>query len=175
MDLKDHIRAVVDFPKPGIVFRDITPLLGNVTAFSGAVDRLVERYGDRGVDAVLGIESRGFLFGAPLALRLGCGFVPLRKPGKLPAAVHRRDYELEYGTATLEMHEDAVNAGDRVVIVDDLLATGGTAAAAASLAEAGGAVVEELAFVIELEELNGRAALGNRACFSLLRYRAEDA
>jgi adenine phosphoribosyltransferase len=175
MDLKSHIRAIADFPQPGILFRDITPLLGNAEAFGSVVDTLVERYRGRNVAKVLGIESRGFLFAAPLALRLGCGFVPLRKPGKLPAASYRQEYRLEYGTATLEMHQDGVAPGERVVILDDLLATGGTAAAAAALAERAGAVVEELAFVIELEALNGRAALGGRPCLSLVRYAAEEA
>jgi adenine phosphoribosyltransferase len=128
MDLKSHIRNVPDFPKKGIVFRDITTLLENAEAFRAAVDALEKLLADRPVDKVVCVESRGFLFGAPLALRLGCGLVPLRKPGKLPAETIRETYALEYGTDAIEMHRDAVKEGERVAIVDDLLATGGTAA-----------------------------------------------
>lgn len=159
MDLKAYIRAVPDFPKAGILFRDITPMLSEPGALQHVIDLLRERYQDRGISKVLGIESRGFIFGAPLALSLGVGFVPVRKAGKLPADTLSRSYDLEYGSATLEMHRDAVEEGERILLVDDLLATGGTAQAAAELAEAAGAVVEELAFVIELEGLKGRERL----------------
>lgn len=159
MDLKSYIREVPDFPQPGILFRDITPLLAAPEALQAVVDQLRDRYAGRGIGKVLGVESRGFLFGAPLALSLGVGFVPVRKAGKLPADTISRSYDLEYGSATLEIHRDAVAKGEKVVIVDDLLATGGTARAAAELAESAGAVVEEIAFVIELADLGGREGL----------------
>lgn len=170
MDLAAHIRAIVDFPKPGIVFRDITPLLARPVVFRHVVGELVDRYRDRGVDTVLGIESRGFLFGAPLALELGCAFVPARKPGKLPHARLARSYALEYGEATLELHADAVEKGQRVLVIDDLLATGGTAKASCELIEELGGKVEECAFVIELDGLGGREALAPRPVHSLVRY-----
>ncbi|MEJ2090051.1 MAG: adenine phosphoribosyltransferase [Gammaproteobacteria bacterium] len=174
MDLKSYIRDIPDFPKPGILFRDITPLLADATAFGHVVQTWTERYRERRVDVVVGIESRGFLFGAPLALNLGRGFVPMRKVGKLPAETVRREYSLEYGTAALEIHRDALRRGDRVVVVDDLLATGGTAAAAAELVAECGAEVVELAFVIELVALGGAAVLGSTPFTSLLRYEADE-
>ncbi len=173
MDLKTYIRAVPDFPKPGILFRDITPLLGNAEAFQEVVDRLYERYEGRGIGKVLGIESRGFLFGAPLALKLGVGFVPIRKAGKLPADTLSRSYDLEYGSATLELHRDALEAGERVLILDDLLATGGTAIAAAELVESAGAEIEEIGFVIELADLGAREKLRWPA-HAMLIYGDED-
>lgn len=168
--LKDLIRAVPDFPQPGILFRDLTPLMGRPDAMRAVTDALVARHGGLGVDAVAGVESRGFIFGAPLAMALGVGFVPIRKAGKLPAATVREAYALEYGTATLEMHADAVPPGARVLLVDDVLATGGTARAAARLIEAVGASVAAAAFVVELEFLAGRAALEGYAVDALLRY-----
>jgi adenine phosphoribosyltransferase len=170
MDLAQLIRAVPDFPKPGILFRDITPLLRDPAGFTAVVDQLAARYRGAPVDLVAGIESRGFLLGAPLALRLGLGFVPVRKAGKLPAATRSRSYALEYGTATLQVHRDALEPGQNVLIVDDLLATGGTARAAAELVEECGARVHEIVFLIELADLGGRAQLGSRRVHALLAY-----
>ena len=157
MDLAAHIRSVPDFPQAGIRFRDITPLLASPAALEAAVDLWATAFDGAGVERVLAIESRGFLFGAPLALRLGAGLVPLRKPGKLPAATWGEDYDLEYGTARLEMHTDAVAEGQRVLLVDDVLATGGTLAAARRLARRAGAEVVGAAVLIELLGLDGRA------------------
>lgn len=168
--LKALIRDVPDFPLQGILFRDVTPLLRDPQGLSQVVDAFAERYRGQGIDAVAGIESRGFLFGAPLAVALGVGFVPIRKLGKLPADKITREYALEYGTNSLEVHRDAVRPGERVLLLDDLLATGGTARAAAELLEELGAQVVEAAFVIELAFLNGRAALGGRAAHALLTY-----
>jgi adenine phosphoribosyltransferase len=173
MDLKQSIRNVPDFPKPGIVFRDITPLLRDARAFADVEDRLVAAFLDDGVTAVLGIESRGFIFGASVARRLGVGFVPARKAGKLPAERIAESYALEYGEAVLEIHADSVGPGDRVLIVDDLLATGGTAAAAARLVERLGATVVGLAFVVELSFLNGRKPLAGRKIAALVDYASE--
>jgi adenine phosphoribosyltransferase len=166
--LKALIRDVPDFPLPGILFRDVTPLLRHPRGLADVVDAFAARYRGRGVDAVVGIESRGFLFGAPLAVALGVGFVPVRKPGKLPADRISQSYELEYGTNTLEIHRDALLPGESVVVVDDLLATGGTAQAAASLVRALGAHVVELAFVVELALLRGRERLGDDPVHSLI-------
>ena len=163
------IRDVPDFPKPGIIFKDITPLLADTTAMHAVTQALAEPYRDANITRVLGIESRGFIFGALLAAELGCGFAPLRKPGKLPWHCRRRDYTLEYGSATLELHEDAVGPNDRVVIVDDLLATGGTMAAAAALAQESGAQVIGLSCVIELAFLDGLHLL-EHPFHALLRY-----
>jgi adenine phosphoribosyltransferase len=168
--LKSLIRDVPDFPSHGILFRDVTPLLRDPAGLARVVDALAERYSGAGVDVVAGIESRGFIFGAPLALRLGVGFVPVRKPGKLPADKIRREYVLEYGTGALEVHVDAVRPGERVLLVDDLLATGGTAAAAVALLEQIGGTVADVAFVVELEFLAGRRALEGYAVHSLVRY-----
>lgn len=167
--LKALIRDIPDFPQPGILFRDVTPLLRDPQALRRVVDALAERFRGR-VDVVAGIESRGFIFGAPLALELGVGFVPIRKLGKLPAAKLSREYALEYGTAALEIHEDAVAPGERVLLVDDLLATGGTAHAAASLVTAVGGTVEAVAFVIELLFLEGRRNLEGVEVHALLQY-----
>ena len=169
-DLKTLIRDVPDFPKPGIIFKDITTLLKEPDALRYVVDAFSERYRGDGIDQVLGIESRGFIFGPLLAYRLGCGFVPIRKPGKLPAATITETYQLEYGTDRIEMHKDAVSAGQKVLIVDDLLATGGTASAAAKLASRAGARIVGLSFVIELEFLKGREKLVGYDVFSLIRY-----
>lgn len=173
MDLKRLIRDVPDFPKPGIVFKDITTLTKDPEGLRAAVDAIVERFSGDGVDAVVGIESRGFVFGAAVAYRLGVGFVPARKPGKLPAETVRAEYELEYGTDAIEMHRDAVEEGQRVLIVDDLLATGGTAAAAVELVEELGGVVVALAFLIDLTFLDGRSKLGRHEVFSLIEYDSE--
>ncbi len=170
IDLKTKIRDIPDFPKPGIIFKDITPLLGDPWAFQQVVDTLADRYREQRVGAVLGTESRGFLFGAPLALQLSVPFVPVRKPGKLPYNTLSESYQLEYGTDSLEVHVDAVKPGTPVVVVDDLLATGGTAAATVSLARKLGAEVIEAAFVVELEFLSGRKKLGDVDVFSLIRY-----
>ncbi|RPJ44087.1 MAG: adenine phosphoribosyltransferase [Candidatus Latescibacterota bacterium] len=173
MDLTAWIRNVPDFPKKGIVFRDVTTLLLEPAAFREAVDSLERLVAGRAIDKVACVESRGFVFGAPLALRLGCGLVLLRKPGKLPAETIRESYALEYGTDSLEMHRDAIRPGDRVVLVDDLLATGGTAAASARLVEAAGGKVLCLLFLIELAFLRGRDALEGREVLAAVRYDSE--
>lgn len=157
--LKRHIRAVPDFPQPGIIFRDVTPLLQHAEALCASVDAIAAPFRDAGVECVAGIESRGFIFGVPVAVALGVGFSPIRKAGKLPHDVHKVEYALEYGTDALELHVDGVEAGQRVLIVDDLLATGGTAAAAAELLRQAGADVVGSSFLIELEALSGRDRL----------------
>jgi adenine phosphoribosyltransferase len=167
--LAPHVRDIPDFPKPGVTFKDITPLLGDPSAFRAAVDSLVEAYAGDHVTKVLGVEARGFILAAPVAYGLGAGFVPVRKVGKLPWAVESAEYALEYGTDVLEVHQDAVTAGERVLIVDDVLATGGTAAATVRLAEALGAEVVGLAFLIELGFLDGKRLLPGRRVVSLLR------
>jgi adenine phosphoribosyltransferase len=169
-DLKSQIRHVPDFPKPGILFYDITTLLQDAAGFRAAVDSLALPFKDKGIDLVVGIESRGFIFGAPVADRIGAGFVPVRKPGKLPSACVRASYALEYGTDTLEMHADAVKKGQRVLIVDDLLATGGTARATTDLVKGVGGNVVALAFLIELAGLNGRAKLAGEQVHASLKY-----
>ena len=169
-ELKKVVREVPDFPKEGILFYDITTLLKDGKAFAKAVGALSERYEGRRIDAVMAIEARGYIFGPAMACRLGVGFIPVRKPGKLPARTIQETYELEYGTDTIEMHEDAVEAGQKILVVDDLLATGGTAAAACRLVEKAGGQVVECCFLIELSFLNGRDKLGSREVFSLLKY-----
>jgi adenine phosphoribosyltransferase len=169
-DLKSLIREVPDFPKPGILFYDITTLLKDSQGFHGVIDGLKDHYRDTKVDTVLGIEARGFIFAPALAYALGAGFVPVRKPKKLPAECVRITYDLEYGTDTLEMHKDAVGKGHRVLIVDDLLATGGTASAAARMVQDAGGTVVGLGFVIELTFLGGRQRLDGHDVFSLLQY-----
>ena len=169
MNLESWIRDVQDFPIHGILFKDITPLLNDPAALREAVDRMVAPYRDREIDRVVAIESRGFLFGMPVAYQLQAGFVPVRKAGKLPSEHVGVEYSLEYGTNRLEMHRDAVQPGETVLIVDDLLATGGSAAAAVSLVEKLGGVVEGLDFLIELEFLQGRKALSGYDVFSVLR------
>jgi adenine phosphoribosyltransferase len=168
--LKRLIREVPDFPKPGILFYDITTLLKDKMGFATLIDALAENYLERGIGLVLGIEARGFIFGPALAYRLNAGFVPVRKPKKLPAETAKWTYDLEYGTDTLEIHKDAVRPGQRVLIVDDLLATGGTASACASLARSLDADIAGLAFVIELDFLKGREKLKGHDVFSLLHY-----
>ncbi len=164
------VREIPDFPKPGIRFKDITPLLADPQGFVTALDLLTEPFAGRGVQAVVGIESRGFIFGSALAVRFGAAFVPVRKPGKLPAATERVDYELEYGTDALEIHRDALREGERVLVVDDLLATGGTAEAAGRLVRALGAEVLGWAFVIELQAFGGRARLQGAEVVSALQF-----
>lgn len=159
MDLAHAIRTIPGFPTPGVQFRDVTPLLGQPEAFREAVERMAAPFRGERLDRILAVESRGFLFGAPLALRLGAGFVPLRKPGKLPAPAYRESYRLEYGEAALEVHRDAARPGERVLLVDDVLATGGTLAAARALAERLGAEVVAASVLIELPALAGRKAL----------------
>ena len=170
MDLKKLIREVPDFPKAGILFYDITTLLKDSAGFAGVIDGLKSHYSGTRVDLVLGIEARGFIFAPALAYALHAGFVPIRKPGKLPAATVSVSYDLEYGKDSLEMHKDAVQPGSRVLIVDDLLATGGTAAAAARLVREAGGTVAGLGFVVELTFLSGRAKLPEYDVFSLLQY-----
>jgi len=166
--ISEAIREVPDFPKPGILFYDITTLLADAAAFSATIDLLIERYRDRNIDHVVAIESRGFIFGAPLAIALGRPLNILRKPGKLPADTDEVSYDLEYGSATLQIHRGELQAGGHAVIIDDLLATGGTAAAAIELVRRQGAEVTEVAFVIELADLGGRAKLEPAPVFSLL-------
>jgi len=168
--LKDKIRHVPDFPKPGILFYDITTLLRDPTGLKAAIDGLSLPFAGQGIDLVVGIESRGFIFGAAVADRIGAGFSPVRKPGKLPSTTVRATYSLEYGTDTLEIHDDAVGRGQRVLIVDDLLATGGTASAAVDLVKRLGGQVHALAFLIELVGLNGRARLPGEQVHALLKY-----
>jgi adenine phosphoribosyltransferase len=170
MQLERYIRDVPDFPIEGILFKDITPLLQDAAAFEASIAALAAPYADAKLDRIVAIESRGFIFGAPLAMRLGAGFVPVRKPGKLPAEVVRVEYSLEYGSNTLEMHTDAIKRGDRVLIVDDLLATGGSAQAAIQLVEQLGGTVIGAAFVIELAFLHGRHTLAGYDVFSLISY-----
>ncbi len=172
-ELLARIRSVPDFPKKGIVFRDITTLLKDKDAFARAVDILTERYRDIRVDKVVSVESRGYILGAVLAYRLKAGFVPVRKPGKLPAATIREEYALEYGTDALEMHTDALERGDRVLIHDDLLATGGTAQATSRMVEKLGGVISGISFLIELSFLKGRERLGNYDIYSVLHYDSE--
>jgi adenine phosphoribosyltransferase len=170
MNLLDIIRTIPDFPKPGISFKDITPVLANGPAFAHVIETLRSRYHAVGITKVVGIESRGFIFGAPLAAALGVGFVPIRKPGKLPAQTISRTYELEYGTDAIEMHADALTSADRVVLVDDVVATGGTLAAACELVEHTGATIHESAVVIELTFLPWKDKMGMRPLFSLVQY-----
>ena len=168
--LKDHIRDVPDFPRPGIMFRDLTPLLDDVGAFRATVDALGDHFSGRRVDKVVGVEARGFIFAAPVAYRLEAGFVPVRKPGKLPWKTEFAEYDLEYGVDRLELHSDAVKAGDQVVIVDDVIATGGTAEAVAKMVALQRAEVAACVFLIELTFLNGRSRLVGKDVVSLIRY-----
>lgn len=168
--LKSKIRHVPDFPKPGILFYDVTTLLRDPAGFRLAIERLATPYEDRGITAVVGIESRGFILGSAVADRIGAGFIPVRKVGKLPAECIRASYELEYGTDSLEMHRDAIENGQRVLIVDDLLATGGTARATVDLVKQIGGIVEGVAFLIELVGLNGRAKLPAEKIHAVLQY-----
>ena len=168
MNLSDKIRTIHDFPKEGIAFKDITTLLKEPKAYQEAIDRIAERYEDQDIDLVLGIEARGFLIGAPLALKLNKGFVPVRKEGKLPGEIVKTEYDLEYGRNTLELHKDAIEKGDKILIVDDLLATGGTVKATVDLVEELGGEIVEIAFLMELGFLDGRDKLTDYEVFSLI-------
>ncbi len=170
MEIEALIRAIPDFPIPGILFRDITPLLKDKQGFRHAIDLFVERFRDRGIAQVVGIESRGYVFAAPIAYAIGAGFIPVRKPGKLPHEKLTEEYALEYGTNSLEIHADALAPGERVLVVDDLLATGGTAAATGRLLERLGARIEAYAFLVELNELGGREKLGDAEVVSFVAY-----
>ncbi|MFZ9627775.1 MAG: adenine phosphoribosyltransferase [Ilumatobacteraceae bacterium] len=164
------VRDIADYPSPGVTFRDITPLLGDADGFAASIDELVERFRDVGVDRVLGMEARGFIVAAPVAYRLGAGFIPVRKAGKLPWAVIREEYQLEYGSDVLEVHRDAISPDERILVIDDVLATGGTADATCRRGETLGGVVVGLGFLIELPGLGGRQRLGERRVESLARY-----
>ena len=168
--LRSLIRDIPDFPKPGVVFKDLTPLLADAEAFTSIVDALAEPFVGAGIDKVLGIEARGFIAAAPVARRLGVGFVPVRKAGKLPWQVEKEEYVLEYGTDLLEIHKDAVAPGERALIIDDVMATGGTAAATIRLVEKLGARVAGLGFIVELSFLGGRSQLGEHEIVSLVTF-----
>ena len=170
MDLASLIRDVPDFPIDGILFKDITTLTRNKEAFREAIDRMADRYADINIDGIVAIEARGYIFGAPLAYKLGAGFVPIRKPGKLPAETISESYELEYGTNTLEMHRDGIEPGQRILVVDDLLATGGSARAAINLVERLGGRIVGVAFLVELDFLHGRDKLQGYDMLSLIHY-----
>ena len=170
LDLREFIRDIPDFPKPGIMFRDITPLLASPEAFTESTRRIAEHFRDANVDVIVAAEARGFIFAAPLVAKLNAGFVPIRKPGKLPFEKHSFNYELEYGTDTLEMHVDGIGEGQNVLIVDDLLATGGTIEACCNLVEKNGAHVVGCAFLIELNGLGGRERIAPREIFRLIEY-----
>lgn len=168
--LKASIRNIPDFPKKGILFKDITTLCKDPVSFQRTVDLLAHRYIGKGIELVVGVEARGFVIGAALAYKIGAGVILVRKPGKLPHKTHKKTYSLEYGEDTLEIHQDAIEKGQKVVIADDLLATGGTAGAVVELVKEMGADIVECAFIIELEELKGREKLGGAPCFSLLKF-----
>ena len=170
MDLQQYIRDIPDFPKPGIIFKDITPLLAEPAAFQNAIDRMAENYWARSVDAIAAVEARGFLFAAPLALALEKPLVPLRKPGKLPYRTYSLAYELEYGSAELQVHTDGVGNGQRVLLVDDLLATGGTMNAGCQLVAKAGGIVVGCAFLVELTFLGGQEKLKPHEVFSIIRF-----
>lgn len=170
LDLKSYIRDIPDFPKPGILFRDITPLLSDPAAFRASIKQLADHYRHYEVDVIVAAEARGFIFAAPLALELNVGFVPVRKPGKLPSETHSLSYDLEYGSDTLEMHTDGVKPGQKVLVVDDLLATGGTVEVCCQLVEKVGATVVSCAFLIELVALGGANRIGSRDFFALIQY-----
>ena len=171
--IKSKIRTIPDWPKKNIMFRDITTLLKNPEGLKETVDLLYHRYADKDIDKVIGIESRGFILGAPLAYLLGCGFVPVRKPGKLPAECVSEEYSLEYGKDKIEIHKDAISKGDKVLIVDDLLATGGTACAARNLVRKLEGEIVECAFVVELTDLKGRDKIKGEHVFSIVKYTGE--
>jgi adenine phosphoribosyltransferase len=173
LDLASYVRSIPDFPKPGILFRDITTLIKDKDAFKFAVNQIVDKYKDKKIDLVVGIEARGFIIGGAVALKLGTGFVPVRKKGKLPWRVRSITYDLEYGTDTLELHEDAVKEGTRVLIIDDLLATGGTVRATCDLLTNFKCKVAGIAFIIELVDLKGREKLKEHPVFSLIKFKGE--
>ncbi|UCH72152.1 MAG: adenine phosphoribosyltransferase [Thermoplasmatales archaeon] len=168
--IKSKIRTVPHWPKEGIMFRDITTLLKDAQGFKETIDLLYKRYKDKKIDKVIGIESRGFIFGAPLAYLLGCGFVPIRKPGKLPAECESEEYTLEYGIDKIEVHRDAINKGDKILIVDDLIATAGTASAARNLVKKLGGKIVECAFIVELIDLRGRDKLKGENVYSVVEF-----
>ncbi len=170
LNLNSYIRVVPNFPKTGILFRDITPLLGNAAAFRETIHRMADAFAGQRIDALVAAEARGFIIAAPLALELNAAFIPVRKPGKLPHHRHSFSYDLEYGQDTLEMHKDAVHAGQNILVVDDLLATGGTVEACCKLLEHSGATIVGCTFCIELDALGGRQRLGNYPIHSVLRY-----
>ncbi len=170
IDLRDWIRDIPDFPKPGVMFKDITPLLANPRPFRAAIEQLDRHFQRRGIDVIAAAEARGFIFGAPLAMQMGAGFVPIRKPGKLPYATIAQEYQLEYGADRLEVHTDALSPGHRVLLLDDVLATGGTMRACRDLVQSTGAELVACAFVIELAFLGGRARLEPCEVFSLITY-----
>jgi adenine phosphoribosyltransferase len=171
--IKSKIRTIPDWPKKNIMFRDITTLLKNPDGLKETVDLLYDRYADKKIDKVIGIESRGFILAAPLAYRLGCGFVPVRKPGKLPGEIESEEYSLEYGTDKIEIHKDAITKGDKVLIVDDLLATGGTMNAARNLVKKLEGEIVECAFVVELPDLKGREKIKGENIFSIVKFEGE--
>ncbi|OCG32839.1 adenine phosphoribosyltransferase [Gilliamella sp. Choc4-2] len=173
--IKNSIITIPNYPKEGILFRDITSLLENPIAFKTSVELFIEHYKDKNIDKVVGTEARGFIFAAPIALALGVGFVPVRKPNKLPRNVFKEEYQLEYGTDTLEIHTDAIKKGERVLIIDDLLATGGTVAATAKLIQKAGGIAQNAAFVINLPHLQGKTKLINMGinCFTLVDFSGE--
>ncbi|MFH0762963.1 MAG: adenine phosphoribosyltransferase [Candidatus Omnitrophota bacterium] len=170
VELKDYIRDIPDFPKKGIIFKDITTLLQDNSAFSEAINELSDKFKDKKIDAVVAVDARGFIFGGAVAYKLGVGFVPVRKKGKLPYKANSVTYDLEYGTDTLEMHEDAVKPGQKVLIIDDLLATGGTVSAAAELIKKSGAEIVGIGFLIELAFLKGIEKLKSYPVYSLIKY-----
>lgn len=170
MDFKSKIRSILDFPKEGINFRDITTVLKDKEAFNACIKQMAEHLRDKNIDIVVGPEARGFLIGAPLAYEIGAGFVPVRKPGKLPSETISFEYELEYGTDKLEMHKDAIEKGQRVAVIDDLLATGGTALSTCKMVEQLGGEVVSVGFFIELEDINGRQTLADYDVFSIVKF-----
>lgn len=170
MDLKSTIREIPNFPKDGILFYDITTLLKDADAFQRVIQRIAAFYQDEGIQKVVAVESRGFILGAPVAYHLKAGFVPVRKPGKLPSDIFEASYDLEYGSDTLTIHQDAVSPGEKVLIVDDLLATGGTISATVQLVKKLGGVIQGVAFLVELTELGGRSRLGSQPVVSLVAY-----
>jgi adenine phosphoribosyltransferase len=171
--IRKKIRTIPHWPKEGIMFRDITTLLQDPDGFKETIDILHKRYKDQKIDKIIGIESRGFIFGAPLAYLLGCGFVPIRKPGKLPGECESEEYTLEYGTDKIEIHRDAIKKGERIVIVDDLIATAGTASAARNLVKKLGGTLVECAFIVELVDLKGRAKLKGEKIYSIVEFEGE--
>jgi len=173
MNLKETIRTIPNWPKEGIMFRDITTLLSNSEAFRDACNILYERYKDQEIDVITGIESRGFIFGSVLAYKLGISFVPIRKPGKLPADTISQEYELEYGTDKIEIHKDAIKPGNKVLVVDDLIATGGTVTAAVKLIEKLGGKIVECCFAIDLPDLKGKEKIGDYKVFSLMEFEGD--
>ncbi|MBS3088205.1 adenine phosphoribosyltransferase [Candidatus Pacearchaeota archaeon] len=171
--IKSKIRTIPHFPKPGVMFRDITTLLKDPEGMEKVTEILCNRYKNKNIDVIAGIESRGFIIGGILAMRLGVGFIPVRKPGKLPAPTIKEEYQLEYGTDAIEIHKDAISPGQNVLVIDDLIATGGTAQATCNLVERLGGRIEEVAFVIELPELNGRKKLSRWPVFSIVKFEGE--